>query len=264
MADLEAGRPLLERQNSRTRFKDNWGAQLSHFAVPEEESHESIHGIAPAETRKGFIQKVYSILGIQLLWTATVVSIFMYYVPLRNGSIAFVTNHPYVFNILMIASLMSSICALMCKKNDYPSNMWIMGVFVTVVSCIVGVVCAQYAATGNSNLVAQAVLITAVIFLTLSAYAHLSKTDFSFMFGFLYVCLMANILLGFVAWLTGATFLSFLYNMMGVIIFSGFILVDTSMLIRKYGVDDYMIASIELYLDIINLFLHILALLGKR
>ena len=45
-------------------------------------------------------------------------------------------------------------------------------------------------------------------------------------------------------------------------IFVGFILVDTARLIHMYGPDDYVIATISLYLDFINLFLHLLSLLS--
>jgi FtsH-binding integral membrane protein len=47
----------------------------------------------------------------------------------------------------------------------------------------------------------------------------------------------------------------------GVIIFSGYILFDTYLIFNKYSPEDYIIASISLYLDVINLFLRILEIL---
>jgi FtsH-binding integral membrane protein len=47
----------------------------------------------------------------------------------------------------------------------------------------------------------------------------------------------------------------------GVIIFSGYILFDTYMIFNRYSPEDYVIASVSLYLDIINLFLRILEIL---
>jgi len=44
--------------------------------------------------------------------------------------------------------------------------------------------------------------------------------------------------------------------------FDRFILYDTHQIMNKLGTDDYIIATIELYLDILNLFLFILQLLG--
>lgn len=43
-----------------------------------------------------------------------------------------------------------------------------------------------------------------------------------------------------------------------------FIIVDTQMMMRKRSPDEYMLCVIDLYLDILNLFLHILKAVGKR
>ena len=50
----------------------------------------------------------------------------------------------------------------------------------------------------------------------------------------------------------------------GAIIFSLFIVFDTHMLMHKLSPEEYIVATINLYLDIINLFLHLLRLLGER
>jgi FtsH-binding integral membrane protein len=48
----------------------------------------------------------------------------------------------------------------------------------------------------------------------------------------------------------------------GVILFSLFILYDTSMIMNRLGTDEWVIASVDLYLDVLNLFLYLLRLLG--
>ena len=45
------------------------------------------------------------------------------------------------------------------------------------------------------------------------------------------------------------------------LVFVGYILYDTSNLIHVLGPDDYIIAAVQLYLDIINLFLYLLEIL---
>ena len=52
------------------------------------------------------------------------------------------------------------------------------------------------------------------------------------------------------------------FGIVGTILFSGFIIYDTNNIMRYMGVDDYVIAAIELYLDVINLFLCILTIFG--
>lgn len=256
--------PLLARQNSRQAQEGDPRRQQSHFFVPKDSSYEVLNGLVPTNVRNDFIKKVYLILTAELLWTAAVCCVFMFYAPLREGTIAFMKQHNLLYQIVMFGSLMASVCALMMKKNEYPTNYQLTFVFVTIMACNIGCICAMFYAAGWGIKIAQAFGITSVVFITLSAYAHISKQDFSFMGGFLIVALVANILFGLVAMYTGSTWGAFIYHVAGVMIFCGFILYDTSALIHVYGCDDYIIASIELYLDFINLFLHILALMSDN
>ena len=50
----------------------------------------------------------------------------------------------------------------------------------------------------------------------------------------------------------------------GALLFCGFIIFDTHMLMRKLSPNEYILASINLYLDFINLFLCILRLLNAK
>lgn len=52
-----------------------------------------------------------------------------------------------------------------------------------------------------------------------------------------------------------------LFGGLGALVFSGFILYDTENLIRRHTYDEYIWASVGLYLDILNLFLSILNML---
>lgn len=57
---------------------------------------------------------------------------------------------------------------------------------------------------------------------------------------------------------------STIFSLIAALLFCGYIVFDTHMLLDKYSVDEYIWASVSLYLDIINLFLQILRLLGDR
>jgi FtsH-binding integral membrane protein len=48
----------------------------------------------------------------------------------------------------------------------------------------------------------------------------------------------------------------------GALIFSAFIIYDTHLLMHRLSPEEYMTASVNLYLDIINLFLYILRILN--
>ena len=46
-------------------------------------------------------------------------------------------------------------------------------------------------------------------------------------------------------------------------IFTGFIVFDTQMIMKRVSPEEYIVATIELYLDIINLFIEILKIIEK-
>ena len=54
------------------------------------------------------------------------------------------------------------------------------------------------------------------------------------------------------------------YGVISALIFSGYILVDTQLIMRHYHVEEEIAAAISLYLDVINLFLSILRILNSQ
>jgi len=120
----------------------------------------------------------------------------------------------------------------------------------------------QYLKLPNgSEIVMMALGGTGVIFLGLSAYALTTRRDFSFMGGFLFVGMLLVL---------GASLLNIFLQMpvmslvipgAVVLLMSGFILFDTSRIING-GETNYVMATISLYLNIFNLFVSLLQLLG--
>ena len=133
--------------------------------------------------------------------------------------------------------------------------------FTGVMGASLGPMLSYYLAMpGGPALVFQALAGTAVVFFGLSAYALTTRKDFSFMGGFLMVglivvlvAMLANIFLGIPA-------LSLTISAAVVMIMSGLILFDTSRIING-GETNYIRATVALYLDIYNLFIHLLHLL---
>ncbi len=102
---------------------------------------------------------------------------------------------------------------------------------------------------------------TGVIFIVLSAYALVSRKDFSFMGGLL----MTGILVAFLASLVGLFFpmpgLQIAVSAMFIMLMSGMILFQTSEIIHG-GENNYILATVSLYVSIFNLFLSLLQILG--
>lgn len=124
---------------------------------------------------------------------------------------------------------------------------------------VISVYLAAYA--NGSAIVAQALGGTAIIFLSLSGYALTTRKNFNFLGGFIFtgmmvviVAMIANIFLQIPA-------LSLAVSAAVIMLMSGFILFDTSRIVNG-GERNYIMATISLYLSIINIFVHLLHLLG--
>ncbi len=125
-----------------------------------------------------------------------------------------------------------------------------------------GAILSMYMALPNGpGIIATAFGGTALIFLGLSAYALTSKTDFSFMGGFLFagmmvvvVAMIANLFLNMPA-------LALAVSSAIILLMSGFILFDTSRIKNGYETN-YIMATYGIYLSIFNIFISLLSILG--
>ena len=115
--------------------------------------------------------------------------------------------------------------------------------------------------TNGSQLIMTALGATGVIFIALSGYVLTTKKDFSFMGGFLFVALLGAFLVSVVGMLFQLPMTQIVVSGAFVVIFSGYILFNTSQILHG-GETNYIMATITLYLDILNLFLSLLRILS--
>ena len=113
----------------------------------------------------------------------------------------------------------------------------------------------------GGELIATAMGGTAVIFLGLSGYALASQRDFSFLGGFLFAGLIVVLLAVFAGLFLQMPGLWLAINAAVIMLFSGFILFDTSRIING-GETNYIMATTGIFLSIYNIFSSLLHLLG--
>mmetsp|Transcript_34624 Transcript_34624/g.88845 ORF Transcript_34624/g.88845 Transcript_34624/m.88845 type:complete len:248 (-) Transcript_34624:191-934(-) len=223
---------------------------------------------AQKEIRMGFVRKVYSILAVQLLMTALIAR-FICQMPK-----VMIISHLWVLQASMFA-LLGVLCVMMCWPDvirTYPGNYIFLFALTFCESVAVGFNAAMY----DSGVVMLAVLLTAFIFLGMTAYAWLSKSDFTG-----YTPYLNGLLIALCAMGLGITLLQCfglhlplmtkLYAAGGIVLFTMYIVVDTQKIIGvmgehkyEFSVDDYAGAALMLYLDIINIFMDLLYLLGDN
>jgi FtsH-binding integral membrane protein len=168
--------------------------------------------------------------------------------------------------VLLVLSLLS-ICLLFATKHTYPINYFSLLLFTLIMASSVAFTCVLYYAAGLGQQIVLAAAITTATFLLLTLYTMCSKTDFSFMGPFLFASINLLLIWGGVL---GFAFFCFgyspgwdiAYSVLGTIIFCGYIVYDTHRIMHVLGVDDYVLGAIELYLDLINLFMYILRILS--
>ncbi|KAL7561226.1 hypothetical protein ACA910_004147 [Epithemia clementina (nom. ined.)] len=211
--------------------------------------------------RLNFIRKVYAILSAQLLltfvmcaWMALVPSMRTFCLETSGGITLLYTNMVLGFVL---------ICFMHGFKRRYPHNYIILTLFTVSMSYMIGFVTATYEQAGAGDLVIEAVFITFTVFVVLTLFTLQSKWDFSFMGAGLGMLLWIMILWSIFSMIFGFQTGS-VYALLGSILFSAFIIYDTYMIAERLDPEDYIVAAIELYLDIINLFLYILRLLGDN
>ena len=115
--------------------------------------------------------------------------------------------------------------------------------------------------SNGTELVMMALGGTGVIFLGLSAYALITRKDFSFLSGFLLVGILVAFLAGIGALVFSIPTLSLAVSAMFIVLMAGMILLQTSAMING-GESNYIMATISLYVSIFNLFLSLLQILG--
>lgn len=111
-------------------------------------------------------------------------------------------------------------------------------------------------------IVAESAAISAIIVAGVGTYAWMSSKDFGYLGRTLFWALIGLIVIGliglFVHWTQG---FGLIYALAGVAIFTGFVLYDVSNIKNRFGPNDYVIATVSLYLDFVNIFWYVLQIL---
>ena len=199
------------------------------------------------------LRNTYMLLSMTLLFSAGM------------AGLAIAVEAPHMGFIPLLVSF-----ALLFAISKFQNSVWgiaLVFVFTGILGFSVGPLISFYLSMpSGGETVMTALGLTGVIFLSLSGYTLTTQKDFSFMRGFLFTGMMvviAAMLLMFVGSFFGLHIsgLSLAISAAVVMLMSGFILYDTSRIING-GETNYVMATVSLYLDIYNLFVSLLHLVG--
>jgi hypothetical protein len=232
-------------------------------------SHRSIEGAVATvgvSDRIAFLRKTYAHLGVALLAFAAITGGMMRFAPetsFKFSRWAFSGwNWLIVFGVFMLVGYLAERLAM--SETSRGLQYAGLGIFVVaeafIIQPILWVLLARFGGQGAFEIIAQATVITLTIFIGLTLTVFLTKKDFSFLRGFLTVCSFAAIGVMIAAMVVGFS-LGALFAGVMILLMSGYILYQTSAIMKDFPPTAYVAAALMLFSTIATLFWYVLRLL---
>jgi FtsH-binding integral membrane protein len=211
--------------------------------------------VRSATERATLVRRTYGLVFLSILVTMLGAAFALTQPALLEGVVA----HPIITFICMFAPLMMA----MRSARQFPKNIILTFIF----TFIEGIWIAPFlmmAEQHQTGVVGEAALLTFVAFGVLSLYAVMSRRDFSAWGSFFIVGLVVLFVAMIINMFMHSDAVGLWISAVGVLVFSGLLVFDTWRIVRsgRYGQDDYVMAAVQIYLDLLNMFIFILALLS--
>ena len=213
--------------------------------------------------RRGFIVKTYGILLTQLAMTCAFIAL-TFIPPIKEFIHKDLFNSPVVITFLIIFIIVTIVVVIVfscCRETarTVPINYILLFAFTLCMSFYCLLLCSLY----ETDLVLSAGILTFGATVGLTLYAVKTKTDYTYCGAFLFALLFILILSVCLFFWVGYVIFVLL---LGILVYSLYIIYDTQLIIGNktfsYNVDDYCLAALNLYIDIIYMFIKILQLLS--
>jgi len=214
--------------------------------------------------RLKFIQKVYLILSIMLIWTSSIVMLCF----LSNPVYSFIINNIWIFYTALALYFILFI-VLVCFSRVARKKPWNY-IFVFLFATAVGIVLGT-SIPGNydGTYVLICLAITLFITFSVSIYACQTKKDFTTKGGLLFSLFVSLLVLIILQFFMRDRIIGLLISVFGAFLMTIYIIYDTQIIVggkhRQYqlGSEEHVFATLMLYTDILNLFLFILGI-GRK
>ncbi|MBF0186358.1 MAG: Bax inhibitor-1/YccA family protein [Magnetococcales bacterium] len=192
-----------------------------------------------------YLKQVYAYLAASMVIAVAAGTVGM--------GIPFVYEHPFIMMFLFFGG------AMLAHWKPGPPTLFLAS---GLAGAMVAPMIALFLGNGMSHIVGQAAAMTGGIFLGLTFYALTTKRDFSFMGGMLFAGLIVLIVGGLINMFVQSTVMAMAFSAMGAMIFSGLILWETQTLKENPWALHPAAAAFSMFLNVFNLFINLLQLLG--
>jgi FtsH-binding integral membrane protein len=170
---------------------------------------------------------------------------------------------PALIMVAIVAELVMIVVAMFIQRSRRIGMGFVLA-FTFISGMTTYPIIAFYVSQLGATLVMEAAGVTAAAFLISAVVASRTDFDFSFLAGFLFIGLLALLLMGLVSlFISFSSVAQMIYCVLGIAIFIGYVLFDINRL-AHHGVSEGQVpwVVLSLYLDILNLFLFVLRLMG--
>lgn len=215
------------------------------------------------QIRHNFIKKVYSLLLVQLLITVAVVALFAIHPDIHNWALKTSWFHTASFAVAFVILLVITCANELRRKHPY--NLVILFAFTVAEALMLAAITVMF----KTEVILYAAATTTAVCLGLTLFALQTRWDFTAKSGIMLVILIVATMTLFIACFLNPskTFMLIMSAIMAIIM-GIFLVIDTQMIIGgthsiQLSPEEYVFAAINLYLDIINMFLYILMLFGR-
>lgn len=201
------------------------------------------------------------VLTVQLSVTFSFVAVFTFV----DDAKVFVQRNKWTYYVSYAVFFVSLIAITCCGdfRRKHPWNLVALSILTLSLSYMVGMIASFY----DTETVIIAVGITAVVCFTVVLFSLQSKYDFTSCRGVLFVCLIVLVLFAILCMFIRNRILHIVYASLGALVFTCFLAVDTQLLLgnKKLALspEEYIFAALNLYTDIINIFLYILTIVAR-
>lgn len=197
------------------------------------------------------LRKTYLLLAATLIFSAL------------TAGFAMVTNAPPLNFIILLAVFIGGPFLIMKLRDNPVMGLVALFAYTGIMGYTIGPIINFYLHeyTNGGQLVFTALGGTGAIFVGLSAYALITKKDFSYLAGFVFGGIICAFILGLAAMMFNMPMLSLLVSGAFMLLSCGIILFQTSAIIHG-GETSYIMATLNIYIALVNIFLSLLRILG--
>jgi len=173
--------------------------------------------------------------------------------------------------LIAVAFMYIIMGVILCSERyrQAPHNVIWLTMFTLCFSYLVSQITSAYAYYYGGPLVLTAAGMTLFMVIGLTLYAIFSRNDFRMLYGIIVVLFFSFLGFGIMCIFTLNPVLYQLYCALAVAILGILLVIDTKLIIGggksiQISMDDYILGSLILYIDIMRIFLILLQLLGAR